>query len=56
MLFDYATAQDFNYMNYPALSPASEWVQTNFKKGLRGFVIQQIDREDQNIRPIPVII
>lgn len=56
MLFDYSSAQDFNYMNYPALSPASEWVQTGFKKGIRGFVIQQIDPRDKNIRPIPIII
>jgi len=33
MLFDYCTSDDFDYCNYGAFSPSSEWVQTNFKKG-----------------------
>lgn len=37
-LFDMATSDDFFYFNYPALSPSSQWVQNNFKKGRRGFV------------------
>ena len=37
-LFDMCTSDDFYYFNYPALSPSSQWVQTNFKKGRRGFV------------------
>ena len=56
MLFDFSSAQDFNYMNYLALSPASEWVQTNFKKGDRGFTIQQIDPQDRNIKIIPITL
>lgn len=36
-IFDETTSDAFNYYNYPAFSPSSEWVQTNFKKGLRGF-------------------
>lgn len=56
MLFDYSTAQDFNYFNYPALSPCSEWVGTNFKKGHRGFVIQQINTSEMNKKVIPVIL
>lgn len=36
-LFDMATSDDFYYYNYPALSPSSQWVQTNFKAGRRGF-------------------
>lgn len=39
-LFDMCTSDDFYYFNYPALSPSSQWVQTNFKKGRRGFVIE----------------
>jgi len=31
------TSDMFNYYNYPAFSPSSEWVQTNFKKGMSGF-------------------
>jgi hypothetical protein len=37
-LFDNSSSDSFNYYNYPALSPSSSWVQTNFKKGLSGFV------------------
>ena len=39
-LFDMASSDDFYYYNYPALSPSSQWVQNNFKKGRRGFVLQ----------------
>ena len=42
MLFDYCTSDDFDYFNYPAFAPASEWVQTNFKKSRSGFVIQNV--------------
>lgn len=42
-LFDFTTSSDFNYFNYPALSPSSKWVQSNFKKGLSGFVIETFD-------------
>lgn len=38
-LFDDTTASRFNYYNYPAVSPSSDWVQTNFKKGNFGFNI-----------------
>lgn len=36
-IFDESTADNFFYYNYGALSPSSEWVQTNFKKGKRSF-------------------
>jgi hypothetical protein len=36
-LFD-STPSKFNYYNYPALSPSSDWVQTNFARGKSGFV------------------
>ena len=39
MLFDWSTSDRFNYHNYPAFSPASNWVQTNYKKGKSGFVL-----------------
>ncbi len=39
-LFDMCTSDDFFYFNYPALSPSSMWVQNNFKKGRRGFVLE----------------
>lgn len=38
-IFDNSTSQIFNYYSYPAFSPSSEWVQTNFKKGISGFVM-----------------
>jgi hypothetical protein len=43
-LFDMCTSDEFDYFNYPAFSPSSEWVQTNFKKGRSGFVMQNISR------------
>lgn len=36
-VFDESSSDSFNYYNYPAFSPSSEWVQTNFKKGMSGF-------------------
>lgn len=35
---DESTSDTFSYNNYPAYSPSSEWVQTNFKRGKSGFV------------------
>lgn len=32
-IFDESTSDTFNYYNYGAFSPSSNWVQTNFKKG-----------------------
>lgn len=43
-LFDMCTSDEFDYFNYPAFSPSSEWVQTNFKKGRSGFVMQNISK------------
>jgi hypothetical protein len=42
-LFDMCTSDEFDYFNFPAFSPSSEWIQTNFKKGRSGFVLQNID-------------
>jgi hypothetical protein len=36
-ILDYSTSQNFHYCSYPAFSPASSWVQTNFQKGISGF-------------------
>lgn len=51
LLFDMASSDDFDYMNYLALSPSSEWVQTNFKKGRSGFVIQNHEGKNRTITP-----
>lgn len=48
-LLDFTTSQDFNYFNYPALSPASQWVQNNFKKGMSGFVVEIFDAHAEEI-------
>jgi hypothetical protein len=37
-IFDNTTSEIFNYYSYPAFSPSSEWVQTNFQKGKSGLV------------------
>ena len=52
-LFDNSTSDKFNYYNYPALSPSSEWVQTNFKKGVRGFYLFNY-REDGTKVHVPL--
>ena len=51
-LFDLAGSDDFYYFNYPALSPSSQWVQNNFKKGRRGFVIESFKGTENTIFPI----
>lgn len=47
-LFDMSGSDDFDYFNYPALSPSSQWVQNNFKKGRRGFVIENFKGIESN--------
>ena len=55
-LIDMCTSDDFYYVNYPALSPSSMWVQNNFKKGRRGFVLESI-HEERNIHSFnPIFI
>jgi len=53
LLFDCCTSDDFDYFNYPAFAPASEWVQTNFKRSRSGFVIQNVKYQEnvKNIKP-----
>lgn len=52
-LFDMCTSDEFDYFNFPAFSPSSDWVQINFKKGRSGFVLQNIDVQSdrKNIKP-----
>jgi len=50
-LFDMCTSDDFFYFNYPALSPSSQWVQNNFKKGRRGYVLEKWHAESVTIDP-----
>jgi hypothetical protein len=50
-LFDMCTSDDFYYFNYPALSPSSQWVQNNFKKGRMGFVNEKYKGLELTIKP-----
>jgi len=36
--FDNSTSKYFKYQNFPAFSPPSNWVQTNFQNSISGFV------------------
>jgi hypothetical protein len=44
-LFDEATSNDFAYYNYPAFSPPSNWVKTNFGNSRSGFSFFNIHKE-----------
>lgn len=48
-LFDMSTSQDFNYFNYPAFSPSSQWVQNNFKQGFSAFVVETFRPDEEEI-------
>lgn len=50
-LFDMCSSDDFYYFNYPALSPSSQWVQNNFKKGRRGFMNASYSDVDVYLKP-----
>lgn len=51
---DCTTSKDFEYVNYPAFSPSSNWVQTNFGKQKSGIVFQNIDCENGVKTTIPL--
>lgn len=44
-IFDESTSSDFNYYSYPAFSPPSAWVQTNFGLSRSGFRFYNIHRD-----------
>jgi hypothetical protein len=48
-IYDDTTSNDFHYYNYPAFSPPSNWVKTNFGKSKSGFRFYNISK-DENIR------
>lgn len=54
-VFDLASSDKFNYMSYPALCPSSKWIQLNFKKGRRGFVVENISNSG-HIQPTVIWI
>lgn len=49
-LFDNSSSDKFNYYNYPAFSPSSGWVQTNFKKGISGFICFNYYKDSRSIK------
>jgi len=53
LIFDYTTSNDFSYCSYPAFSPPSNWVKTNFKPTKSGFVFYNIDSETKQKSIIP---
>ena len=48
-IYDDTTSNDFSYYNYPAFSPPSNWVKTNFKNSKSGFNFFNI-KKDENIK------
>jgi UDP-2,3-diacylglucosamine pyrophosphatase LpxH len=52
-LYDETTSNDFHYYNYPAFSPPSNWVKTNFKNSKSGFRFYNIMREENIKITIP---
>mgnify|MGYP003412798295 FL=1 len=55
-LLDSTSSEYFDYHNYRALSPASSWVQHNFKLGTCGFTLMTIELQEKakNIKQIEI--
>ena len=52
IIFDNSSSDRFNYYNYPALSPSSAWVQTNFKKGKSGVILFNYTEQGKEIKEL----
>lgn len=52
-IYDDTTSNDFSYYNYPAFSPPSNWVKTNFKLSKSGFRLYNIHLEENIKIAIP---
>lgn len=52
-IYDDTTSNDFHYYNYPAFSPPSNWVKTNFKNSKSGFNFFNIQKENNIKIAIP---
>ena len=48
-LFDSSSSDVFKYYNYPAFSPSSNWVATNFQLGKSGFIHFNYDTVQKSI-------
>lgn len=54
-LYDDSTSNDFQYYNYPAFAPPSNWIKTNFKKTASGFRFYNIEKNTATKIAIPHI-
>ena len=52
LLFDYTGSSDFDYFNYMASSPPSQWVQNNFKNSKRGFVLESFKGIESTVKNV----
>lgn len=52
-IYDDTTSNDFSYYNYPAFSPPSNWVKTNFKNSKSGFNLFNISKKSNIKISIP---
>jgi len=50
-LFDMCSSSDFFYFNYPASSPSSNWIKSNFELGRRGFVNESFEGLNNYLKP-----
>lgn len=51
-IMDKSSSDSFDYYNYPAFSPSSEWVQTNYKRGISGFYFYNLGEDgSESIHP-----
>lgn len=53
---DNGSSDLFSYISYPTLAPNSEWITTNFKKGKRGFVFENVEYNSNNKSIHPIYI
>lgn len=52
-IYDDTTSNDFSYYNYPAFSPPSNWVKTNFKNSKSGFNFFNVNKTENIKISIP---
>lgn len=52
LLFDYTGSADFDYFNYMASSPPSQWVQNNFKNSSRGFTLESFKGVESTVKNV----
>ncbi len=49
LLLDFTTSNNFEYQNFGAFSPPSDWVKTNFKNTKSSFTILHYEKEQKTI-------